>query len=59
MKELYANLKSPAVSIDVALPWITGSPYALYAHVRAHTTNGPTPLEHAFWLQHSLVERPA
>ena len=43
MKSLYANLKSPAVSIDVALPWITGSPYALYAHVRAHTANGPTP----------------
>ncbi len=43
MKKLYANLKSPAVSIDVALPWITGSPYALYAHVRAHTVDGPTP----------------
>src|SRR6185503_9576310 len=42
MAELYANLRSPAVSIDVALPWITGSPYALYAHVRAYTKNGPT-----------------
>ena len=59
MKSLYANLKSPTVSIDVALPWITGSPYALYAHVRAHTTSGPTTVEQAFRLQHSLVERPA
>lgn len=42
MKELYANLRSPAVSIDVALPWITGSPYALYAHVRAVTKDGVT-----------------
>ena len=42
LKELYANLRSPAVSIDVALPWITGSPYALYAHVRAITKDGVT-----------------
>ncbi len=42
LKKLYANLRSPAVSIDVALPWITGSPYALYAHVRAITKAGPT-----------------
>lgn len=42
MKKLYENLRSPAVSIDVALPWITGSPYALYAHVRALTKDGPT-----------------
>ena len=41
MKNLYANLKSPTVSIDVALPWITGSPYALYAHVRAHHEQRP------------------
>ena len=42
MKKLFDNLRSPAVSIDVALPWITGSPYALYAHVRALTKDGPT-----------------
>jgi hypothetical protein len=29
-------LRVPAVAIPVALPWMTGSPYALYAHVRAH-----------------------
>ncbi len=41
-KKLFENLRSPAVSIDVALPWITGSPYALYAHVRAVTKDGVT-----------------
>jgi len=30
----------PAISIDTALPWFTGSPYALYAHVRAVTGGG-------------------
>ena len=43
LKKLYANLRTPTVSIDLALPWITGSPYALYAHVRAITSKGPTP----------------
>jgi hypothetical protein len=35
-------LRVPAVSVDVALPWFTGQPYALYAHVRAITLKGPT-----------------
>ena len=35
-------LRVPAVSIDVALPWFTGQPYALYTHVRAITQSGPT-----------------
>src|SRR5438094_6558346 len=30
-------LEVPAVATPVALPWMTGNPYALYAHVRAHT----------------------
>jgi hypothetical protein len=42
LAKLYANLRAPTVSIDVALPWITGSPYALYAHVRAITKDGVT-----------------
>ena len=33
-------LQIPAVAIPVALPWMTGNPYALYAHVRAHTRKG-------------------
>ena len=37
-----SKLKSPAVSIPVALPWMTGDPYALYARVRAITTSGVT-----------------
>ncbi|MGH3072306.1 MAG: hypothetical protein ACRDNB_08570, partial [Gaiellaceae bacterium] len=32
-----AKLKTPAVSVPVALPWLTGSPYAVYARVRAIT----------------------
>lgn len=42
LAKLYANLRTPTVSIDLALPWITGSPYALYAHVRAITSKGVT-----------------
>src|SRR3954454_16629180 len=38
-----ANLRSPVVSIPIALPWITGNPYSLYAHVRAITSKGVTP----------------
>jgi hypothetical protein len=37
-----APLRVPAVSVDVALPWFTGSPYALYAHARAITSHGAT-----------------
>jgi hypothetical protein len=31
------TLKVPTAAIPVALPWMTGSPYALWAHVRAVT----------------------
>ncbi len=43
-----AQLKSPAVSIPIALPWLTGSPYALYARVRAITTRGVSPWSRAY-----------
>jgi hypothetical protein len=33
-------LQAPAVSVPLALPWMTGKPYALYAHVRAHSASG-------------------
>jgi hypothetical protein len=39
---VYDTLRTPAVALDIALPWITGSPAALYAHVRAITKDGPT-----------------
>jgi hypothetical protein len=32
----------PAISLDTALPWFTGTPYGLYAHVRAVTADGTT-----------------
>lgn len=34
------SLKSPTVAIPVRLPWMTGSPYALWGHVRAVTRKG-------------------
>ena len=36
------GVKSPAVAIPISLPWMTGKPYSLYAHVRAVTRNGAT-----------------
>jgi hypothetical protein len=36
----YANLKIPAVAIDHQLPWMTGLPYALWAHVRWSSADG-------------------
>ena len=36
------KLKTPAVSVPVALPWMTGNPYAVYARVRAITRDGVT-----------------
>jgi hypothetical protein len=41
-------LRVPAVSIDVALPWFTGTPYALFAHVRAITASGATAWSKSF-----------
>ena len=37
-------VKSPAVAIPVALPWMTGQPYAAYARVRARTSTGAVTL---------------
>jgi hypothetical protein len=36
------GLKSPAVAVPISLPWMTGNPYSLYAHVRAITRKGVT-----------------
>ncbi len=36
----YPNLTIPAVAIAHQLPWMTGVPYALWAHVRWQSTNG-------------------
>src|SRR5918993_4217091 len=42
------KLKTPAVSVPVALPWMTGSPYAVYARVRAITREGVSPWSSSF-----------
>jgi hypothetical protein len=34
------QLKMPTAAVPVALPWMTGSPYAIWAHVRAVTRKG-------------------
>jgi hypothetical protein len=36
-------LSMPYVSIPLALPWVTGHPYSLFARVRARTQVGTTP----------------
>jgi len=36
------TLRTPTAAIPVSLPWMTGSPYALWAHVRAVTRRGVT-----------------
>ena len=41
-------LKTPTAAIPVALPWMTGSPYALWGHVRAVTRRGVTKWSGAY-----------
>ena len=40
VKSTVAPIRIPAVSLNLVLPWFTGKPYALYAHVRSVTTGG-------------------
>jgi hypothetical protein len=42
------KLKTPAVSVPVALPWLTGTPYAVYARVRAITRDGVSAWSSSF-----------
>jgi len=42
VRTVIAPIKIPATSVNLVLPWFTGNPYALYAHVRAITARGPT-----------------
>jgi hypothetical protein len=39
----HTSVRGPAVAVPVALPWMTGNPYAAYARVRAVTNRGLTP----------------
>jgi hypothetical protein len=43
-----APIRIPALSLNLTLPWFTGKPYALYAHVRAITTRGPSEWSQVF-----------
>jgi hypothetical protein len=43
-----APIRIPAVSVNLVLPWFTGQPYALYAHVRAVTTSGASSWSRPF-----------
>ena len=52
-------LRVPAVSVDLVLPWFTGNPYALYARVRAVTSNGPTAWSSGFGFNMQWQSRPA
>jgi len=36
------NAPAPTVAVPISLPWITGQPFSLYAHVRAVTRHGPS-----------------
>jgi hypothetical protein len=42
LKMRISPIRIPATSVNLVLPWFTGKPYALYAHVRAITTRGAT-----------------
>ena len=39
---------TPAISVPLALPWMTGYPYALYAHVRAVTKSRTSSWSQSF-----------
>ena len=43
-----AVAKTPAISIPISLPWMTGKPYALYARVRAVMKNGVSGWSQSF-----------
>ena len=42
IKTRIAPIRIPATSVNLVLPWFTGKPYALWAHVRGVTTRGAT-----------------
>ncbi|MEX2211094.1 MAG: hypothetical protein WD689_04955 [Gaiellaceae bacterium] len=43
-----STLRTPAASLPMTLPWITGEPYSLYARVRAVLSVGVTPWSSRF-----------
>ncbi len=53
------TLAMPYVSIPLALPWVTGHPYSLFARVRAHTQTGTTPWSADFGFNVRWTQIPA
>ena len=51
------TLTTPAASVPISLPWITGNPASLYWHVRAWCGRCRVGLERASALQHALARR--
>jgi hypothetical protein len=58
VRTVIAPIKIPATSINLVLPWFTGKPYALYAHVRAITTRGATGWSKPFGFNMRWEETP-
>jgi hypothetical protein len=54
-----SKLKTPATAIPISLPWITGQPYSLYAHVRAWTKGSPGAWSAPFGFNMRWTARPA
>ena len=53
------KLRTPAVSVPVSLPWMTGNPYALWVHVRAISPAGAaSDWSEAFGFNTSWTTRP-
>ena len=53
------GLKMPATSVPIALPWVAGKPYSLFARVRAKTQRGTTHWSSSFGLNVRWTQIPA
>ena len=53
------GLKVPATSVPIALPWVTGKPYSLFARVRAKTQRGVTRWSTSFGFNVVWTQVPA
>ena len=54
-----SGLTLPGTSVPLALPWVTGNPYSLFARVRARLQYGTTPWSKDFGLSVRWTEVPA
>jgi hypothetical protein len=52
------QISIPAAAVNLTLPWFTGKPYALHAHVRAVTTQGATRWSKSFGFNMRWEELP-